>query len=59
MKFLREEESGTSTPGNFNDYYALAQTLFAINGGTNPLVDDAWHWWIDSELLKFLRSQMT
>lgn len=44
LKFLREEESGTSTPGNITDYYMLAQMLYYINDGTNPFINDGWYW---------------
>lgn len=35
LKFLREEESGPSTPGNITDYYNLALILYVINNGQN------------------------
>lgn len=40
LKLLREEESGKSTPGNLNDYYALGQILLLVNNREKPLALD-------------------
>nr|NP_001369093.1 Z band alternatively spliced PDZ-motif protein 52, isoform AA [Drosophila melanogaster]QJC18716.1 Z band alternatively spliced PDZ-motif protein 52, isoform AA [Drosophila melanogaster] len=40
LKFLREEETGQSTPGN-DANYELARLLLILNDGANPFVSDA------------------
>jgi len=39
LKFLREEETGQSTPGN-EPNYELARLLLILNEGVNPFVSD-------------------
>lgn len=40
LKFLREEETGQSTPGKAAAYYELARMLLLLNAGENPLRSD-------------------